>query len=153
MRTVKRNVYYCDHCNKRNLSLFHMRKHEAHCTANPLRICGVCESASISRGAIERFKARFSLADNPNANPSFDDIYDPEQNHDEKIVTWIGEPITLREVRDSVDNCPACILAVLRQTGLNRHYFHLEKFEFKKELRDYLNANRADLMEAYYGGI
>lgn len=40
-RTVKR--YYCDHCKKAGLSRFHMEKHERGCTANPNRVCGMCQ--------------------------------------------------------------------------------------------------------------
>lgn len=141
MKVIKKNVYYCDHCDKKGLVALHIRKHEARCTNNPNRYCGVCESIGQLKFIVERFKIRFTLADNPllPINPH-EDIYDPSLNYDEKLVTWVREPITLQEIRKSVDDCPACLLAVLRQTGLNMHYFHLDKFDFKKELQDYISA-------------
>jgi hypothetical protein len=39
-RTVR--MFYCDFCKKRGQSSYHMKRHEAHCTGNPARVCGVC---------------------------------------------------------------------------------------------------------------
>jgi hypothetical protein len=90
------------------------------------------------------------LADNPNL-PNADDPFDPDQNTDEKLVTWIGKPVTLKEIRELADDCPACILAILRQSGLNRHYFHLEPFDFKKEMSAYMSERYQG--HGYYDGI
>lgn len=141
MKIVKKNVYYCEHCSKKGLAANHIRNHEGRCTNNPHRYCGVCEMSGHTSVTVERLKMRFTLADNPIvAFRDHEDVYDPDANYDEKLVTWIGEPITLQEIRRLADDCPACILAILRQTGLNLHYFHLEKFDFKKELQDYVSA-------------
>jgi hypothetical protein len=148
MKVVKKNVYYCDHCNKRGLAAIHMRKHEGRCTANPRRFCGTCENAGINV-VVEALLKRFTLADNPLAYVDFESIYNPEANNDEKIVSWLGEPVTLEEVRRMADGCPSCILAVLRQTGLNRHYFHLEKFDFKKELADWMSDHASQFNNPY----
>lgn len=137
MLIVKKNVYYCEHCNKKGLVAMHIRKHEARCTNNPHRFCGVCEYGNATATIVELFKKRFELIDNL-AVPEYGDIYNPEANNDEKIVKWIGEPVTLQDVRNTVDNFPACILAILRQTGFNRHYFHFDKFDFKTELKAWL---------------
>lgn len=139
MKTVKKNVYYCDHCKKKGLAASHIRNHEARCTNNPNRYCGACERQSIVE-VVADLKARFTLADNPNAFDSADPEWFAKEgvNTEEKLVTWIGEPVTLQEVRDLADNCPACTLAILRQTGLNRHYFHLDTFEFKVELKEFM---------------
>ena len=50
-------------------------------------------------------------------------------------LQWHGDKITLEEVRKLAENCPNCILAILRQTGLNRHYFDLKKFNYGQELK------------------
>lgn len=138
MKTVKKNVYYCDHCKKKGLAASHIRNHEGRCTNNPNRHCGVCEGY-ITKHVVVDLIARFALADNPAAyDPDYETVLDTKINTDEKLVTWTGEPVTLKEVRELAEDCPACILAILRQTGLNRHYFHLEAFDFKAELKAYM---------------
>lgn len=39
MRSRVVTRYYCDFCKKAGLSSFHMRNHEARCTANTARVC------------------------------------------------------------------------------------------------------------------
>lgn len=136
MKTVKKNVYYCDHCKKRGLSLHHMRTHEWHCTANPNRSCRLCAGGSIA-DLIAQFKARFTLTE----NPWRDEDHLNGEAWPSHIVTWIGEPITLEEVKKAVDGCPNCMLAILRQVGLNRHYFDLEEFRYQQELKNWHDSN------------
>lgn len=128
MKKVKKNVYYCDHCNKRGLSASHMRGHESSCTANPNRYCKLCEREDISQ-AVEEFKKRFEL------EPC---IIEDEQGNDmgySFIVHWIGEPVTMEEIRTAADGCPNCILAIIRQCKFNYHYFkEAFAFDYKKEL-------------------
>lgn len=121
MKTIKKNVYYCDFCKKR--SLRSLEKHEGRCTGNPNRSCGVCgREGKDLQPIVDAFKKRFII--NSYFEVTEGTVY---------VVNWLVEPTTLDEIRKSVDNCPACILAVLRQTGMNRHYFKFE-FDFKKEL-------------------
>lgn len=143
MKTVKKNVYYCDHCNKKGLVAMHIRNHEGRCTNNPNRYCGACELPGLPAVIVPKLMARFTLSDNLEYDPT-DPVYNPGANMDEKLVTWINEPITLQEIRNMVDNCPACILAILRQSGLNRHYFHLEAFDFKMELKRFISEKNYD---------
>jgi len=42
MKALRKMRYYCDHCNKSGGQANAMRKHEAGCTLNPLRRCGMC---------------------------------------------------------------------------------------------------------------
>jgi hypothetical protein len=76
---------------------------------------------------VESFKKRFNLVE----------VEIPEDQYGggykEIKVEWIGEPVTLAEIEKAVDNCPACILSVLRLTGMNRYYFGFE-YNFKKEM-------------------
>lgn len=138
MKTVKKNVYYCDHCKKKGLSAVHIRNHQARCTNNPNRHCGVCEGYS-TKQVVADLLIRFTLTDNPAAYDPSETVFDPEVNTDEKLVTWTREPVTLNEVIELADRCPACVLAILRQTGLNRHYFHFEAYDFKGELKSYMS--------------
>ncbi len=47
MKIVKKNVYYCEFCDKHGLSSYHIRKHERGCTKNPDRKCGFCGAEGI----------------------------------------------------------------------------------------------------------
>jgi hypothetical protein len=124
MKIIKKNVYYCDFCGKRSLSKGHMNTHESHCTANPNRECRLCGVKSIA-DLIEDLKKRFSL--------------EPKIQYDEFgstigetfSVVWTGEPVTLDELRKRTDNCPNCMLAIMRQCKFNYHYFNEnDEFEF-----------------------
>lgn len=113
MKTIKKNVYYCDYCKKRGLSASAMTIHEAHCTYNPNRRCRMCLRQPYLHDYIESLKKRFIL----------------ERDHlDNYVVKWIGKEITLEEIRVFVDNCPACTLAVLSQTKLSYSVF---KFNYE----------------------
>lgn len=130
MKTIKKNVYYCDYCKKRSLSGWHMRNHELRCTANPERVCRICERESLS-DLIEYFKGRFTLA------PVFLGDHEGNVYGDTFEVIWKGEPVTLDEVRKRVGDCPNCIFAIIRQCKFNHHFFNKEKqfeFDYKKEL-------------------
>jgi hypothetical protein len=132
MKTIKKNVYYCDHCKKRSLSASHMKKHEVHCTANPDRKCGLCGRTEPIRELITGYKARFIV------ETQCDETYD----FDFYKITWVGKPITLNEIRDAVDGCPNCMLSVIRQSELNRYFFgDTFKFDYKAENRSYFCDN------------
>ena len=45
--------YYCEHCGKGSGSPSHMTRHERGCTANPNRVCGLCELAGKEQLPIE----------------------------------------------------------------------------------------------------
>lgn len=145
MKVVKKNVYYCDHCSKRGLSGGHMKTHEAHCTNNPKRTCRLCGNNSIEQ-IVTEFKARFTLIDMMVSDLIFGDevIYQTE-------VRWTGEPVTLKEIKESVGECPTCTFAILRQAGFNRYYFEtlLERFEYQKELQHFFVSRKPDPSDYY----
>ncbi len=113
MKTVKKNVYYCDFCNKRGFSSGHMRAHEKHCTANPNRICRVCDGQFEFLELIKDFKSRYKIVESDVDSPMVTET-----------IEWIGKEITMEEIDNHVDDCPACKLAVMRQSGLTSHSFH-----------------------------
>lgn len=139
MKTVIKPVYYCDHCKKRGLSKGHMRNHEARCTANPDRYCGLCKTKQPLREIVDKLKARFILTEGVDA-----------MGFPEFGVYWKNEPVTLQEIRDLVDNCPNCILAVLRQTHLNYQCCGLETFDYKAEFADVDYKPSDEEMRNYY---
>ena len=133
MKTVKKNVYYCDFCKKKSLSATVIHNHEKHCTGNINRECKLCgfdETSHDLPEIVESFKKRFRLVDV--LIPG--DDYGGEYNEIE--VEWTGKPVTLDEIEDAVDSCPACTLAVLRLTGMNRYYFGFE-YNYKQDIKNW----------------
>lgn len=66
-------------------------------------------------------------------------------------VEWIGDPVTIEEIRKSVDNCPNCIFSILRQCKFNFKCFEFPEFDYKKELQDaFVEKQRVAHMEEYY---
>jgi hypothetical protein len=103
MKTVKKNVYYCDFCKKRSLSAGAMRKHEKHCTANLNRECGLCKEKYDYMEIIETLKKRYNL------------ITTEYDGFTSCSVEWIEEPLTIEEIKDLVEGCPACTLTIIRK--------------------------------------
>lgn len=120
--------YYCDFCGRGGCAARHIAKHERGCTANPNRICGICEAAG-----------------------------DVVQQPMSELVAILMEKIPvdeqMKKLRGATENCPACILAAIRQAGLQG--WHEDEngvdpgpqynFDFKKELAAYwaeINAAR-----------
>ena len=58
MKVVKKNVYYCDYCNKKGLRS--LKAHEKHCTANPDRECRLCDNPSVKE-IIEKYQRLFEV--------------------------------------------------------------------------------------------
>lgn len=88
MRTAMRPRYYCDHCNKGNGSPSAMKRHEAGCTLNPQRVCGMCKL----------------LADEGGPEPA------PPRDELVRVMDAEGFAAMCKAAND----CPACILSALR---------------------------------------
>ena len=107
MRTVMRPRYYCDYCNKGNGSPSAMRRHERGCTLNPHRTCGMCKM----------------LADVGESKPA------PPRDELVRIMDTQG----FASMCAAANDCPACILAAIRQAGLSG----IISFDFKGELKSF----------------
>ncbi len=115
MKTKLVNRYYCEFCKKSGCSAPHMAKHERRCTMNPKRECGVCGLV----GSSETRPIRELTALLP----------DPDAFIENRGLSWEGfsdeitpaANATLPELRDATENCPACILAAIRQRGIPVH--------------------------------
>lgn len=94
MKMVMRPRYYCDFCKKAGGNPGAIQRHESSCTANPERICRLCVGINGGTGNLEEGKAAW-------LNPALGS-------------DWKAK---MQALRDATKNCPACILAVLRQTG------------------------------------
>ena len=125
----KRWRYYCEFCKKSGGSAHHMRYHEAHCTMNPKRECGVCQYTE-NDGAQPEIKDL--LACLPPAE-MFEAACMDEDIAKELFPDFSQHRITqgMHNLRKAAGNCPACILAALRQHGV---ISDLVGFDFKKEM-------------------
>jgi len=94
MRQKKVWRYYCDHCKKGGCGKWAMAKHEQHCTNNPQRRCRCCDDnvdAHDLHIAIVEFRCAFAAG---------------------------GSAIAVPALRFKVGGCPMCMLAVIRQSGV-----------------------------------
>jgi hypothetical protein len=154
MRRVQRWRYYCDFCKKAGNSGGHMKKHEASCTLNPQRTCGMC-------AVIEADQADMTLmlALLPDPKP-FESVVHHDADvwggaYDENCFDSEGFNAAmapaLKALRELTTDCPACILAALRQKGIPVPA--VEGFDFKDELKEFwtcVNDAEAE-REGYYG--
>lgn len=141
---TKRQVwqYWCSFCGKHNLSAASIAKHEKHCTANPARVCRMCKASGGEQLPIAELIACI-------------DLRKADQG--------------LSDLTDASGNCPACILATLRQCEASMPGYTLMRgssyafgavddeslgptFDFKAACKSWLDEyNNAQLeREGYY---
>lgn len=97
-KLVKRHC--CDFCKRSGQSAFHIRRHEAACTANPNRVCRMCEAG------IEVSPRRLS--------PLVALLVPDTEWHGGPDTQHAITKTSLDELLREVDHCPACALWVLR---------------------------------------
>lgn len=136
MRTKTKTVYYCDFCKKNGLQKKAMEKHERHCTMNPERDCkwGLLEEGPRTR-------------------------YD-EHHFRKGLPRWVRlraplDVYDIAELRERAGYCPACMLAALRQSGVEYHYDYsggAVLFSYEQEVNDYRKHEQEQaLREELYG--
>lgn len=125
-KRIVRTRYYCGFCEAAGrLKGFWTKpraeRHERGCTANPNRVCGLCaEVAELVGGK-------------------------SEQKPISELVAVLSEDklnYGFADLRDAANNCPACILAALRQTPIRDgmstqdwwEWMSQFDFDFKREL-------------------
>jgi hypothetical protein len=147
MRTKKVNRYWCDFCSKAGLQAGAMRKHEQHCTMNPARSCRVC--ALLNGGHGLDMGELLAILPDPTAYLA-QGYYDCNcggehradcTNEYTKLDRALKE--AMPKLREAVDNCPACILAALRQKKIPVPM--VEGFDFTGEMKAIwadINASR-----------
>lgn len=122
MRSKKVTRYWCDHCDKAGLQAHAMAKHEAHCTMNPLRKCRVCELLG---------EAPLVVADLVALLPRSGDY--PSFGTADEINTFSSAvDAALPALREAAHNCPACIMAALRQASIPVPI--VDEFDFRREM-------------------
>jgi hypothetical protein len=119
MRAVKRWRYYCDHCKKVSGLRTAMEKHENGCTLNPARECGIC--TFLEGGSATPLADLIALLPDPK---QFVRKQSEDFSHEVGAVEWeeMDDPglreathAVLPKLRELTGDCPACILAALRQ--------------------------------------
>lgn len=110
MRSVKKWRHYCDFCGRAKMVKPTMVKHEAGCTLNPSRVCGICNLMQNEQATIEALKAAF-----------------------------VADSDKLTKLREVSGNCPACILAALRQFNASQDQLDRvwPEFDFKAEMKSF----------------
>lgn len=116
-------VFYCEHCRKHGMSRHAMEKHERHCTLNPNRTCrwGGPDHVEIDLPAwIEMAKEM------------------------ERYALLVRQPRSeeLQRLRDVTDGCPACMLAALRQSGIDIQTARDNGWDYTKECERFREDER-----------
>ena len=142
--------YQCDFCGKRKYSAPAMGRHERHCTLNPNRVCRVCK---MSREGFVRGEA-----DQPDLKTMIAILPDPgkyiiEDEHGQRTYLGLGAAVELviPALREAAQNCPACIMAALRQRKIPVPM--VESFDYKNEMEAVwaaVNEEQMQAREAYY---
>lgn len=149
MKTKRVNRYYCDFCKKSSGAAWAMERHEAGCTANPDRQCGMCE---ISGGDARELPVLIALL--PNGHEYLRRIDAGEKSSNGGMTYEIYDEAekavaaTMPVLTEATEGCPACILAALRQSGCAR----FSKFDWKAERESFLaEVNHERESQTYYG--
>lgn len=112
MKVKRINRYYCDFCKKSGCSKSHLQHHEERCTLNPNRTCGVCKMLKEIQPPLETLVAVLP-------SPQGQELHDEKYDYDyfpESFTTSCNE--ALKGLRDAANDCPACILAAIRLSGI-----------------------------------
>ena len=141
MKTKRVNRYYCEFCKKSGGAKGHMAHHEVRCTLNPNRLCGMCGLIDNNQPDI---KDLISLLPLP---------YDFYQSSMEfEGYSGLSEAIekVMPELREKSGNCPACIMAALRQRGIPVPC--AQSFNFTQECKEiWKDINEANTSNYGYG--
>jgi hypothetical protein len=124
MRKVMRWRYYCEFCKKSGGSSGHMAKHEKACTMNLDRVCGMCKVLGQEQPDLKELMA---LLPNPEDYLTKHEIWEGFPGLDGAIERLMPE------LREKSGNCPACILAALRQKKI--FVSMINSFNFTEECK------------------
>jgi len=128
-----------------------MKNHELICTANPLRECGFCRIMGEDQENIQNLKCIIErniqlVSENEGEFIIFKGIpalYPFAYNiEDERII----ESEVLKELRESANGCPVCMLSAMRQT---KTAFLFNSFDYKAE-KEVIYQDFMDNQQDYY---
>lgn len=139
MATIKKvNQYECEFCGKKKYSKAAINKHEKHCTMSPHRTCRMCEE--LKGASVDYLEDVKALMPDPVR----------DENNFGKIVNFELVVSSLEKVIDRVENCPACVLAVLRQKGLSSYEVDYDYAGESKSMLQEISDSRAQDMAEHY---
>lgn len=124
MRRKKVWRYYCDFCKKANCSGASIKKHESRCTLNPSRHCGFCDI--LENGQPTNMNEAMTLLPTPDdflVKDGYLEYYSNEFTEKAEAA--------MSKVRELLNDCPACILSVIRRKGIPVP--SIKSFDFQKE--------------------
>jgi hypothetical protein len=126
-KTVKR--HWCDFCNKAGLQAHAMTKHERHCTMNPARACRTCRLIDGGNGPdADGLRALVAIL------PT-----DPVPSWGDELRAFLETvDASIPLLRAAAGDCPACMLAAIRQAGIPVPA--VQSFDFRKEMAEVLAA-------------
>ena len=148
MKTKLVKRHWCDFCNKAGLQAHSMAKHEKHCTLNPARDCRVCAllGGSMHVGA-ERMAELVAMLPDPAEYLATPCWSDHEDNPQRRLLAALE--LAMPKLREEVSNCPACILAALRQKKIPVPM--VDSFDYKDEMQSVFNSlNEQRNLDGYY---
>ena len=138
MITKKVNRYYCEFCKKANCSASSISRHEKSCTLNPDRICRMCAMFDLEQR---------KMSDLLKILPTPVIIEDDEMGLTLINVKEIES--AMEKLRSVNDNCPACLLATIRQMGIPVPA--VSSFNFTEECKSaWACLNEAQIRNDYY---
>lgn len=145
MKTKKVNRYYCDFCGKGGGAAGHMRRHEERCTLNPQRVCGMCSFAEFAPKPLAELVALLPDPEHyEKHNDEFD--YDYYDGLDEAVeLIW-------DDFKGAADDCPACMLAAIRQAGVSDGFLNSHLFDYKKAVGEiFATHDDAEMIACQHG--
>ena len=146
MKIIKKNVYYCEFCNKKSLKS--VKDHEKHCTNNLDRDCKLCKEKYNYREIIDKLKQRFVFMETTKVN---EDDFGVGEFIDVSI-SWVTDKISGKEVLDLVNGCPICALTIIKGLAKNKNESRLLNidFDYGKELGSWWTEINGLLREEMY---
>jgi hypothetical protein len=122
MITKLKKVYYCEFCGKKGMHPYWMKEHEKTCNLNPNRSCKLCDiTPSLFGGLIEKYSDAYEVVYPGGKKESVsefkeNDTYAFPALFDASVI-WKKE-IIIDKIAADCENCPVCVLALLKITGL-----------------------------------
>jgi len=106
VKTKVKTVYYCEYCGRHRLTSYSIKEHEKHCTLNPHRVCGMCGCSDLTP-LLGKYRDRFRIEEEKGELGTM-------ENEVQLKWIWTRGEVTIEDIQDDVERCPACTLAILR---------------------------------------
>lgn len=106
-----KTVYYCEFCGQHRFMRNAIEKHERHCTLNPNRACRWTD-----------YDGQHLEIDLPALVTELQ--LRAEEYYEDPMWTYARKGLKTSDIEwlRQVTDCPACMLAVFRQSGIDYHY-------------------------------